>query len=187
MPFKYIIKWRRTQPEKVSVEAYHKYPHTMEERQKPAFVIGKTEGASVLAIRHLLEKASQKFPVRKYKKTTHIILNENNEEAYETAYRVGLAVALLNKAKNPQQIQRCVRYVQSTMPEEIWFWTSKLLDEEVGERALDALFILSGSTVIDEELISKPKQKIRTNIKRKNKHSEIIQKQCGTQIIANPV
>jgi hypothetical protein len=31
------------------------------------------------------------------------------------------------------------------MPEEIWFWTSKLLDEEIGEKALNALAILSGA------------------------------------------
>ncbi|MEM4234564.1 MAG: hypothetical protein QXU75_05400 [Candidatus Methanomethylicaceae archaeon] len=156
MPFKYIIKWHRGQPEKLSVEAYHKYPHTEEEKHKPAFVIGRTEGAAVLAIRHMLEKASQKFPIRKYKKTIHIILNENNEEAYENAYRIGLAAALLSKAKTPEQIQKSVRYVQNVTPEEIWFWTSKILDEEVGERAIEALFIICGCGKIDEK-ISKTK------------------------------
>ncbi|MEM2463891.1 MAG: hypothetical protein QXY07_04330 [Candidatus Bathyarchaeia archaeon] len=145
MPFKYVIKWRRTQPEKLSVEAYHKYPRTEQEKHKPAFIIGKAEGAGIISIRHMLEKAAQKFPTKKYNKTIHIILNENDDEAYETAYRIGLAAALINKAKTSEEIQRHICYIQNAMPEEIWFWTSKLLDEEVGEKAIEALAILSGS------------------------------------------
>jgi hypothetical protein len=30
--------------------------------------------------------------------------------------------------------------------EEVWFWTSKLLDDEIHSKALDALAILSGAT-----------------------------------------
>ncbi|MCX7822177.1 MAG: hypothetical protein N2260_01880 [Syntrophobacterales bacterium] len=160
MPFKYIIKWHRSQPERISVEAYHKYPQTEEEKRKPTFVIGRAEGSAVLAIRHMLEKASQKFPTRKYRKTLHIILNESNEEAYESAYRIGLAVALLSKAKTPEQMQKSVRYIQNAMPEEIWFWTSKLLDEEIGERVIEALFIISGCTMISQKTSNKPKVKL---------------------------
>lgn len=151
MPFKYIIKWHRTQPEKLSVEAYHKYPHTEQEKRKPAFIIGKAEGASIIAIRHMLEKAAQKFPTKKYSKTIHIILNENDDKAYETAYRIGLAAALINKAQTTEEIQKYTRYIQNAMPEEIWFWTSKLLDEEIGEKAIDALAILSGATKTQNE------------------------------------
>lgn len=146
MPFKYVVKWRRTQLEKLSVEAYHKYPQTEEEKHKPAFIIGRAEGAGLIAIRHMLEKAAQKFPTRKYKKALHIILNENNDEAYETAYRIGLAAALINKAQTPEEIEKGTRYIQNAMPEEIWFWTSKLLDEEINTKALEALAILSGAT-----------------------------------------
>lgn len=145
MPFKYIIKWHRTQLEKLSVEAYHKYPRTEKEKHKPAFIIGRAEGAGIIAIRHMLEKAAQKYPTKKYNRTIHIILNENDDEAYETAYRVGLAAALINKAQTPEEIQKHIRYIQSAMPEEIWFWTSKLLSEEIGEKALNALAILSGA------------------------------------------
>jgi len=144
MPFKYIIKWRRRHPEKVSVEAYHKYPKREIEKRRPAFIIGKAEGAKLIAIRHMLEKAAQNFPTKKYRGTVHIILNESNPTAYEVAYRIGLAVALVNKAQTSHEVQRYVRYIENVMPEEIWFWTSKLLDEETGVRALDSLAVLSG-------------------------------------------
>ncbi|MEJ5292256.1 MAG: hypothetical protein WHS82_01545 [Candidatus Methanosuratincola sp.] len=146
MPFKYIIKWQKTQPEKLSVEAYHRYPHTEEEKRKPAFTIGKTEGAGILAIRHLLEKAAQKNPTKKYGKTLHIHLAENDPEAYEFAYRIGLAAALIDKAKTQQEIAKGTRYILNATKEEIWFWTSKLLDDEVSIKALEALAILSDAT-----------------------------------------
>jgi hypothetical protein len=146
MPFKYVIKWHRTCPEKVSVEAFHRYPHTEEEKHKPAFTIGKAEGGGILAIRHLLEKAAQKNPTKKHGNTVHILLTENDPAAYETAYRIGLASALINKAETPQQIEKTTRYALNATPEEIWFWTSKLLDDEVNTRALNALAILSGAT-----------------------------------------
>jgi len=146
MPFKYIIKWRKTHPEKISVEAFHRYPHTEEEKHKPAFIIGKAEGAGILAIRHLLEKAAQKNPTKKHGNTLHILLTENDPTAYETAYRIGLAAALIDKAQTQQEIEKGTRYILNTTPEEIWFWTSKLLDDEINTKALDALAILSGAT-----------------------------------------
>jgi len=146
MPFKYLIKWRRANPEKVSVEAYHRYPHTEEEKHKPAFTIGKAEGGGILAIRHTLEKAAQQNPTHKHGNTTHILLTENDQTAYETAYRIGLAAALIDKAQTPQQIEKTTSYTLNATSEEIWFWTSKLLDDEINTRALDALAMLSGAT-----------------------------------------
>jgi len=149
MPFKYVIKWRRTHPEKVSVEAYHRYPQTEQEKRKPAFIIGKAEGGGLLAIRHILERAAQNNPTKKRRNTTYILLNENGETAYETAYRIGLAAALIDKAQTPQEIQKGTKYILNATPEEIWFWTSKLLDDEINTKALEALAILSGSTQIN--------------------------------------
>jgi hypothetical protein len=146
MPFKYIIKWHRACPEKVSVEAFHRYPHTEEEKHRPVFIIGKAEGGGILAIGHMLEKAAQKNPTRKHGNTLHILLTENDPAAYETAYRIGLAVAIIDKAQTPQEIEKGTRYILDTTPEEIWFWTSKLLDDEINVKALDALAILSGAT-----------------------------------------
>jgi len=167
MPFEYIIKWRRTHPEKVTVEAYHRYPKTEEEKTKPAFIIGQAEGASVLAIRHVLEKAAQKNPTKKRGNITYILLTENDPGAYETAYRIGLAVALINKAETPQQIEKTTRYTLNATPEEIWFWTSKLLDDEINTRALDALAMLSGATEPNNttQPIKQTKPKIKTREK----------------------
>ncbi|MCL6579387.1 MAG: hypothetical protein K6T73_08380 [Candidatus Bathyarchaeota archaeon] len=146
MPFKYIIKWQKTNPEKISVEAFHRYPHTEEEKRKPAFTIGKAQGGGLLAIRHVLEKAAQKYPTKKRGKTTYILLNEGDEKAYETAYRIGLAAAMINKAQTTQEIQKTTHYILNATPEEIWFWTSKLLDDEINTKALEALAVLTGAT-----------------------------------------
>jgi hypothetical protein len=163
MPFKYIIKWHRGCPEKISVEAYHKFPKKKSEKRKPAFKIGKAEGAGLIAIRHMLEKAVKNFPTKKYGKKLQIILNESNPAAYETAYRIGLAAAIINKAKTSQEIQKCVQYIENAMPEEIWFWTSKLLDDEIGTKALDALAILSGAkqTKIKSSMNKKAQKQVR--------------------------
>lgn len=142
MPFRYIIKWRRSQPETVSVEAYHRFPHTESEKRKPAFVIGRAKGSGILAIRHMLERARETFPTRRYKKTFHITLEESSPDAYETAYRIGLAAALIAQAETSDEILKFARYVENAMPEEIWFWTSKLLDDETGSNALNALSVL---------------------------------------------
>jgi len=162
MPFKYIIKWRRTHPEKVSVEAYHRYPKTEEEKTKPAFIIGQTEGSGVLAIRHILENATQKNPTKKYGSTTHILLDENDTSAYESAYRIGLAAALISKARTSTEIEKGTRYILNATPEEIWFWTSKWLDEDLNERALQALAVMSGSINFDYETESMPLSRVKS-------------------------
>lgn len=140
MPFKYIVKWQRTNPEKVSVEAYHRYPKTEEEKRKPAFVIGKATGGGIIAIRHVLEQAAKKHPTKKRGKAIHIFLDRD----IETAYRIGLAAALIDKAETIQQIEKTTKYVLNATPEEVWFWTSKWLDDEINSKALEALAILSG-------------------------------------------
>ena len=145
MPFRYVIKWRRANPETVSVEAYHKYPQTDGDRRNPAFIIGRASGSGLLMLRHLLERAAKNNTTRKRGNTIHIFLDGNDDKAYEAAYRIGIAVALINRAKTMQELQRGVKYVLNSTPEEIWFWTSKLLDEETGPRTLEALAIISGS------------------------------------------
>jgi len=147
MPFKYIVKWQRTNPEKVSVEAYHRYPKTEEEKRKPAFVIGKATGGGIIAIRHVLEQAAKKHPTKKRGKAIHIFLDRD----IETAYRIGLAAALIDKAETIQQIEKTTKYVLNATPEEVWFWTSKWLDDEINSKALEALAILSGGIEITKK------------------------------------
>jgi len=150
MPFKYVIKWQKTNPEKVRVVAYHRYPKNEREKRYPAFTIGKAEGGGLLAIRHTLEQAAKNHPTQTKSKTTRVLLDRD----VETAYRIGLAAALINRVQTNQQIEKTTRYVLNATPEEIWFWTSKWLDEEINSRALDALAVLSGGT---ETTNQKPK------------------------------
>jgi len=159
MPFRYVIKWRRTHPERVSVEAYHRYPTTQEEKHKPAFIIGRAQGSGVLAIRHVLEKAAKKNPTRRYGNTTHVLLGHNDE----TAYRIGLAAALIDKAETAKEIEKGTKYILTATPEEVWFWTSKWLDDDINERALEALAVISGSTYpnkLHHELLTEAKPKV---------------------------
>jgi len=144
MPFKYIIKWQRTNPEKVRVEAYHRYPKTDKEKRFPAFTIGRAEGGGLLAIRHALEQAAKKHLTHAKGKTTRVLLDRD----IETAYRIGLATALIDRAQTNQQVEKTTKYVLNATPEEIWFWTSKWLDEEINSRALDALALISGGIEI---------------------------------------
>ena len=174
MPFRYVIKWRRTHPEKVSVEAYYRYPQTEEEKRKPAFIIGKADGGGLLAIRHVLERAAEDNPTKKRRNTTHIFFDENKGTAHETVYRIGLATALINEAKTLQEIDKGTKYILNATPEEIWFWTSKWLDDEINARALEALAVLSGGKEITKQAAG-PRKKgkfwpvIRQKMKEKAK------------------
>ncbi|NIO37149.1 hypothetical protein GTO27_05535, partial [Candidatus Bathyarchaeota archaeon] len=96
-----------------------------------------------------LEKAAKNNPTKKRGKTTRILLDENNQTAYETAYRIGLATALINTAQTPQEIQKGTKYILNATPEEVGFWTSKLLDDEINTKALEALAVPSGSTTVN--------------------------------------
>ena len=140
MPFKYVVKWRRSHPEYVSVEAYFRYPLNLEEKGKPAFIIGQASGSRILTIRHALEELANRYPCHNRGRTMRILLDHDDE----AAYRIGLATALLSKATSPREMEHGVRYVLTATPEEVWFWTSKWLDDDLNERALQALAIMSG-------------------------------------------
>lgn len=94
----------------------------------------------MLTIRHALEKLTEEFPTNKRGRTLRIMLDHDDE----AAYRIGLATALLARAKNPREMEQGVRYILSATPEEVWFWTSKWLNEDLGGRAIQALAIMSG-------------------------------------------
>jgi hypothetical protein len=142
MPFSYLVKWRRSYPESVTVEAYFRYPANLQEKRKPAFIIGHATGSRILTIRHSLEELAERFPCHSRGRTIRILLDHDDE----IAYRIGLAIALLSKAGSATDMERGVRYVLTATPEEVWFWTSKWLDDDVGEKTIQALSIMSGST-----------------------------------------
>lgn len=141
MPFKYVVTWRRTHPESVTVEARPRYSKNQNETQKGAFIIGKASGSRVLTIRHTLEDAMKRFPSKRRGRVVRILLDHGDD----AAYRIGLAAALLSKAKNNHEMERSVSYILNATPEEVWFWSSKWLDDNLGERALQALAVMSGT------------------------------------------
>ena len=141
MPFKYVVTWRRTHPESVIVEARPRYSRNPNETQR-AFIIGKATGSRVLTIRQALEDAMKRFPSKRRGRVVRILLDHGDD----VAYRIGLAVALLSKARNHREMEKGVRYVLDATPEEVWFWSSKWLDDSLGERALQALAVMSGTS-----------------------------------------
>jgi hypothetical protein len=142
MPFSYVVKWVRSYPESVSVEAHFRYPSNPQEKRKPAFIIGHVSGSRILTIRRALQELMERFPCHSRGRTMRILLDHDDE----AAYRIGLATALLSKVSNALDMERGVRYVLTATPEEVWFWTSKWLDNSVGEKTIQALALMSGST-----------------------------------------
>lgn len=141
MPFKYVINSRRLPPESLSVEAFFRYPQSPQHREKPVFAIGRAKGSRILTIHHALEDIATRYPSRKRRGSVRIPLDHDDA----TAYRIGLATALLHMAKDSIEMERGVRHVLSATLEEIWFWSSKWFDEDVSDKALQALVIISGS------------------------------------------
>jgi hypothetical protein len=84
----------------------------------------------------------KRFPSKRRGRVVRILLDHGDD----VAYRIGLAVALLSKARNHREMEKGVRYVLDATPEEVWFWSSKWLDDSLGERALQALAVMSGTS-----------------------------------------
>jgi len=141
MPFEYLVTWRRTHPESVTVEARHRYSGNHMEARKRAFIIGRASGSRVLTLRHTLEDAMKRFPSKRQGRVVRILLDHGDD----AAYRIGLAAALLSKARDHREMERGVSYILSATTEEVWFWSSKWLDEDMSEKTLHALAIMSGS------------------------------------------
>jgi len=72
--------------------------------------------------------------------------------AIAEAYRIGLAAAVLTHADERSKGINAISYVLSITDEEVWFWTSKLLDRRIGpKRAISSLCIMSGSWDVPAE------------------------------------
>lgn len=140
MPYRYVASWQRACPERLSVYALHRYPVSSEERRSRAFTIGTASGSRLLTLRDTLHKMVESHQHRRRGEGTFIDFGEDDEGAY----RLGLAASLLMRAGDPWEMERGVRYVLNATSEEVWFWTSKFLDDNVGGNALDALALMAG-------------------------------------------
>ena len=146
MPFKYVMKWYQGEKERITIEAWHRYPTTKSDKEKVAFIIGKLEGSRVLLLREKIYQIIHEFGSRKYDKTQRVLFPLDDTKAIAEAYRLGLAASVLNFSGDNSAIQRASNYVLNTTDEEVWFWTSKLLDTHVGpKKTISALCIISGT------------------------------------------
>lgn len=146
MPFKYILKWYQGEKEHVTIEAWHRYPTLKSEKEKAAFTIGKLEGNKVLLIRDRVYEITNKYGSKRYDKTLKVSFPLDDTKAIAEAYRIGLTASILSIAGDNSSIQTATNYVLNTTDEEIWFWTSKLLDSSVGpQKTISALCLISGT------------------------------------------
>ena len=146
MPFKYILRWTDGEREQIGVEAWVRYPSVPKEHRHPAFVIGVVEGSRTIVLRDRVEQAASAFGVKTFGKIRKVTFPLDDTKAVAEAYRIGLAAAVLHSADDNDAVNRASRYVLSITDEEVWFWTSKLLDATIGrERVIDALCVLSGA------------------------------------------
>jgi hypothetical protein len=146
MPFKYVLRWTNGEREQIGVEAWVRYPTMPKERKHPAFVIGMVEGSRTIVLRDRVEHAAALYGARTFGKSKRVTFPLDDTKAVAEAYRIGLTAAVLRSAEGNEAVNRASRYVLSVPDEEVWFWTSKLLDPTVSrEQVIDALCVLSGA------------------------------------------
>ena len=153
MPFRYVLKWDKGKNEEISVSAYPKYKSTKSKTKKPAFTIGSISGSRTIILRDATENAIKQYGSRKYGEyKEYINFPKNDSDAIAMAYRIGLTAAVLNEAPNNGAVHKATSYLLDATNEEIWFWTSKLLDKKVGQKkTVAALCIISGARRIKKK------------------------------------
>ncbi len=152
MPYKYILKWQQGEKERVTVEAWNRYPVSKKEKEKAVFLIGTIDGSRVIILRDLIQKIISLYNSKKFGPTQRVEFPLDDTKAIADAYRVGLAASVLKYAPDNDALQKASMYVLNITNEEVWFWTSKLLDQNVGrQRTISALCIVSGAWDIPKQ------------------------------------
>jgi len=95
-----------------------------------------------------------KYPARYRGRSVKLTLPPDDVDAIATAYRIGLAMAVVSRASNSHQMEAALGYIFKATREEVWFWASKLLgilgNGTSAEAVLQALCWLSGATDLPE-------------------------------------
>lgn len=150
MPYKYVLKWSKGEKEKITVEAWNRY--STDKPEKPLFTIGQISGSRALLLRERVQAVIDAYKARAYGPTLRVEFPPDDPDAIAEAYRIGLAAAVLTHAPDNQAVQHASRYVLSVTKEEVWFWTSKLLDSGIGpQRTISALCIISGTWEVPKQ------------------------------------
>ncbi|MEM4546915.1 MAG: hypothetical protein QW328_09175 [Nitrososphaerota archaeon] len=150
MTYRYVLRFiKNDKLERITVEAWPKRKElaTLKELRKPSFIIGKLTGERTSMIHYLIKELLNKYGAEKTKSGYVIRFPENVIEAINDAYRVGLTLAILSMVTSGEEAESVLRYIERCTPEEIWFWTSKLLGvikkDASPKKVVEALAILA--------------------------------------------
>ncbi len=150
MTYRYVLRLKRiADKEKITVEAWpnKKEIVTPAELRRPCFIIGSLSGPRTNLIYYMVRELAKKYGVKRTKKSLIIQFPDKSIEAILDAYRIGLLLASLSKAKTDEEAENILRYVEKCTAEEVWFWTSKYLGlirkSTRPEKVIKALAILA--------------------------------------------
>jgi hypothetical protein len=130
MTYRYVLRIRKTKnTEKITVEAWpsRKELATPAEMRRPTFIIGSLKGPKTSLVYYQIKALLNKYGAKKVKTGLVLQFPQQSIEAIVDAYRTGLMLATLSKARTDEEAENVLRYIEKCTPEEIWFWTSKYL------------------------------------------------------------
>ncbi len=129
MTYRYVLRIRKTKNTKIAVEAWpsRKELATPTELRRPSFIIGSLKGPKTSLVYYQVKTLLNKYGAKKVKSGSVLQFTQKSTEAIVDAYRIGLMLAALSKARTDEEAENILRYLEKCTPEEIWFWTSKYL------------------------------------------------------------
>lgn len=152
MTYRYVLRFiRYNKTEKITVEAWPRKKElaTPQELRKPSFIIGTLTGKRTSMAYYLTRELVSKYGAIKTKRGFIIRFPDNSIDAILDAYHIGLVLATISNASTEVEAENALRYIERCTPEEIWFWTSKLLGiirkSIPAQNVVRALTILAGS------------------------------------------
>ena len=150
MTYRYILRIKHQGiSREISVEAWptRKELASINEKRRPSFIIGSLSGERTILVDYIIKDLAKKYDVKKTRKGFKIIFPEKNIHAIAEAYKIGLLLATISIAKNYQEAENILHYIEKCTPEEIWFWTSKYLGiirkDAKPEKVVEALALLA--------------------------------------------
>jgi len=150
MTYRYVLRLKRmANKEKITVEAWpsKKEISTPTELRQPCFIIGSLSGPRTILVYYMIKELVKKYGAKRTKKSLIVQFPDKSIESIVDAYRLGLLLASLSKAKTNEEAENIIRYVEKCTAEEVWFWTSKYLGliskSTQPEKVINALAILA--------------------------------------------
>src|SRR5688500_1163644 len=129
MPYKYLLKYRKTEKGFIKVEAWPRIPKfaTNTETNKPSFVIGLVKGSRTTILWDFVDESKKKYGITNKNGFFTVLYPIEDARAINEAYRLGLAASAAQYATDISLAEYAVGYIMNIKSEEVWFWTSKLL------------------------------------------------------------